>query len=325
MVFNPSCLCHATGRDDDAGFVTIVEELALVDAFDVFETFEGKGIAVRIEYFLNRVIEVLGIALDNFCSGYAKGAVYIIVQVGEATFFLQLIEGEEYLLGAAYTKGGDDELAIFLNTGFVDPLQQHIRGGIRRVVQAVAIVRFYQYIVCLGEDLGRTQNDISITAYISAECEVGFFSVLFYFKVYSSTADNVTGVRIHNLYVFVDGKPGTIFDGHKEVHGAVGVFFGIKRLQIGQALCGAPFVGVFYFILLDAGGVFQKNVGQLFCSRGTEYLSTETVFHQLWDQAAVIDMGVGKDQEADFCRRKTPIAIEDIRLGAHALEQTTIQ
>src|SRR5260221_6780675 len=114
MVFNPSCHGNGTGRTDDAGFVTIVEELGLVDAFDVFETFEGKGIAVRIEYFLNRVIEVLGIALDNFCSGYAKGAVYIIVHVGEATFFLQLNEGEEYLLCAAYTNSAGDAHASVL-------------------------------------------------------------------------------------------------------------------------------------------------------------------------------------------------------------------
>src|ERR1700754_3637563 len=151
MVFDPACIGHATGGDNDTGLVAIVEKLGLFDTLDIFETFKGKRIIVRLKYLLDLFVEILGIALDDLCSGYAERTVDIIVEGGKTMLYFQLIEGEEYLLRTADAKCRDDELALFLNTGFVDPLQQHIRRSVGRIVQAVAIGRFYQYIVGLGE------------------------------------------------------------------------------------------------------------------------------------------------------------------------------
>src|ERR1700749_697599 len=114
MVLDPAGIGHATGGDNDTGLVAIVEKLGLFDTLDIFETFEGKRIIVRLEYLLDRFVEILRIALDDLCSGYAERTVYIIVEVGKTMFYFQLIEGEEYLLRTANTKCGNDELAFLL-------------------------------------------------------------------------------------------------------------------------------------------------------------------------------------------------------------------
>ena len=118
MVFDASGVGHAAGRDDDAGFVLVVEQFGFFHRFDVFQAAKGKGVVIGLENLPDRIVEILRIRFDDLRGGDAQRAVDIIIQLGQTAFFFELVEREQQLLGTAYAKRRDDELSFFFASRF---------------------------------------------------------------------------------------------------------------------------------------------------------------------------------------------------------------
>jgi hypothetical protein len=169
VVHNPAAVGHATGGDDDKGVATIVEQFGFIHRFDEFEALEGERVFVVLEDFLDGFIEILRVMFHDLGGGNAKGAVDVVVERRETALFFELIEREEQFLGSADAEGGDDELALFLQAGLYDPVEEHIGRGADGVVQAVAVGGFDQDIICLGEYLRRAEDNVLVAADVPAE------------------------------------------------------------------------------------------------------------------------------------------------------------
>ena len=167
------------------------------------------------------------VAFDDVRGGYAERAIDIIVEIGEAVFFFQLIEREKDLLCAADAKGRDDELAFFLAAGMIDPFEEHTRRRLDRIVEAVAIGGFDQDIIGLGEYLGGPEDDIFISAHVAAEAEMGLFALFDDLEMDGGAADDMPCICPEDLHILVDGVPGIVFHADEVIHAAFGVFFGI--------------------------------------------------------------------------------------------------
>ncbi len=200
-----------------------MSSFGFVYRLDVFEALEGEGVFVGLEDFLDGLIKILRVVLDDLGGGDAEGAVDIVVERREALLFFELVEREEQFLGAADAEGGDDELPFLLQAGLYDPVEEHIGRGGDGVVEAIAVGGFDQDIICLGEDFGRAEDIVLVAADVAAEGDMILFSVFLYFEVNGGAADDMTGVGIEDLDVFVDGVPGVVFHADEVVHGALGV------------------------------------------------------------------------------------------------------
>ena len=200
MVFDATGIGHAAGGDDDAGFATIVQQFGLRHRLDVFQSLEGEGVFVRLENLLDRLIKEVWVFLDHLRGSYAKGAVYKIIQCRKAVIFFQAIESKEYLLCTAYAECGYDEFAFFLQAGVFDPFQQEVRGCVGRVVEAIAIGGFDEYIIGLGKLFGGFQDNVFVAAYVAAECEVYLSAVFLYSQAYGGAADDMPCIGITKFY-----------------------------------------------------------------------------------------------------------------------------
>src|SRR5579872_5524985 len=143
--------------------------------------------------------------------------------------------------------------------------------------------------------------------------------------MHGGAADDMAGIGPHDLDVFVDGVPGIVVDADEMVHAAFGVLVGVQRLEVRLAFGFTTFVGIFYFVLLNTGGILEQHLRERLCGGGAEYLAIETVFDELRDKAAVIDVGMGEDEVSDLRGYETPITVEHIRFIAHPLEHTAVE
>jgi len=85
------------------------------------------------------------------------------------------------------------------------------------------------------------------------------------------------------------------------------------------------FIDVFYFVFLDAGAVFQQD-GREFAGGGSAIdLSFKPIPDELGNKAAVVDVGVGKNEYAHFGRVEAPVAVENVGLGAEPLEHPAVE
>ena len=80
-----------------------------------------------------------------------------------------------------------------------------------------------------------------------------------------------------------------------------------------------------HIVLLDETAVGEHDAAQVLGSFGADDLTSEAQFVEIGDEAAVVDMGVGEDDNVDFFRVDHDITVGGIGFETFALEHAAVQ
>ena len=156
VVADPAGIAHSRGGDDDLGAFVHIQSLGLVGGLYQSQAGEGEQIFSPLEdsdgLLIQIAPQVTGVDPGCLCR---QGAVHTDLEGGEAlhqALVLDLPQEIEQLLGAAHSKGGDDDVAA-PGEGVVDELGQGLHIALRDLVVPVAVGGLHHHIVCLFQKL----------------------------------------------------------------------------------------------------------------------------------------------------------------------------
>src|SRR5580693_7444994 len=138
--------------------------------------------------------------------------------------------------------------------------------------------------------------------------------------MHGRAADNMSCIGILKRNLFIYGIPVVILHSFEHIVCPFGIFLIIEGLEIGLSFRNPPLIYILDVILLYTCGIFQQNRGQFLCGRSTEYPPFKTILYQFWNQAAVINMRMGKNEVINLGWNKPPVTVQGFRIAAHALK-----
>ena len=185
--------------------------------------------------------------------------------------------------------------------GLLENLGQLVDGLLGAAVITVTVGRLHQHHVGAIEE-GRVLHQwrTGITQ-IAGEHQTGDVFAFGYFQFQKGRAENMPGVAVAHAHArfglkkfVVAGRPQLAGDG-------LGVFHRVQRLHgAAVAVAGAFAVGPFRFHFLDVGAVFEHDGEQVHGRLGAVDRAGELFLDHARQKAAVIDMGVGEQNEVEL-------------------------
>jgi hypothetical protein len=164
-----------------------------------------------------------------------------------------------------------------------------------------------------------------ISPQISGKCKAPFFSLIDYIEHDDGRSDDVSGIEKRNTYLIGDSEWPVVTDPDELIHAVFRILHGVNGLDFGKPFFKMPFIDKFSIFLLNMGRIPQHNVGQILCGVCANNVAFETLFYQLGNIPAVIDVGMGEDECVNRRRIEGKIPIPFVCLLPLSLEQTAFQ
>jgi len=136
--------------------------------------------------------------------------------------------------------------------------------------------------------------------------------------------EDMPGIPEACPHALPDLAPGLVGDVGERLQRRVDVVAGIHRLDRRAAALHVAAVQPLDLGLLDVGAVGQHVGQQVEAALGSEDRSLEALLHQLGDEARVIDVGMGQQDEVDLGRIEGKGAVVQFLQGLGALEHAAV-
>ena len=221
---------------------------------------------------------------------------------GNPALLLDFADGKEHLLRTAYRERGNHNISTPIQRALDDGCK--LRHGVERIagilMEAVAVGRFHDQIIRIGYIGGIFDDRLVKIADIAAE---DYFSCLFAFgepELDAGGAEQMAGVDKTNVNTVIHCFALVVIKAPKQLHGALGIFQGIDRLD--QALARAfGFTALpLRFRLLNVRGIRQHNGTEVSCGSGGIDRAAIAVFIQLRKHAGMVNMRMGEENAFDL-------------------------
>ena len=138
-------------------------------------------------------------------------------------------------------------------------------------------------------------------------------------------AQDVPGLDPAHAHAIVEGYGLVVVDGRELGHGGCGVVAGVERdvavrcSHLRPSLVALALEGRVF--LLDLGRIQHDQAGQINRSTGGEDGALQALLDDARDQAGVVKVRVGEQEEVDRARverRRLPVAADELALLEHA-------
>ncbi len=232
----------------------------------------------------------------------------------EAVLFDALVQKEQDLLGALQRERRDDDVAATRECLF-DGQIKLIDRRLQRSVLPIAVGRFHHHDICRRRRNGIAQQRPPGVAEVARKQDASTLLV---------SLDEDAG-RTKNVAGIEEGRAKARFELHRRavIRGAAEMVEAVERIDHGVerlrsfglvtvSPCDARTVARLFF--LKMGGIEQDQANEFTRRRGGDDLAAESALHQQRQPAAVIEMGVGQQEEVHLGR------IETERLGVLFVE-----
>ena len=222
---------------------------------------------------------------------------------GDQTLLFNLTDKVQYFLGAADREGRNNHVAA--------PVEHTLNAHCKLAyivnpfcrVQAISIGRFNHQILRLCDMLGIFQDRLVMIADISAEADLFCHTVLMEPHLDSGRTEQVAHIRQTNgdRLIYLDYL--AVRAGPKLFQNSLGIFGGVKRLDLSVAAAFGLSVFPLSFCLLDTGGITEHNLAEGVCGGAGIHRSPETFFIQKRQEARMVNVCMCKQDKIQFgCR-----------------------
>ena len=300
VMADPAGIAHAAGRDDDQPRTHVVERHRLLRCLGESQAGQAGTGLLPLHKFPGRLVEERRVLLGDAGRLRGHGRVHDDVQGGDAPLARQPMKVVDDLLRATHCECRDDDVAP--GEGLLDDAGKFAARGFLVLVRPVAVGRFNEQQVGVFDRRGVAQDGSAGLSQVAAEDDLGGSAALRNPDLDDGRTKNVPGIaeQTHHLRM---GLHALVVGGGADLpqsllgirHPIDGRFFGAQRL----ALLGAPPRGPLGIGLLDVGAVAQHHLQQVARGRHRVDRPFKAVAGQLGQQATVVDMCVGEEDEID--------------------------
>ena len=317
-------LTHAGGADDDGRFLEFIQLHGLGHLTDVSEVLHAEGVGLFPEEIIGLLVEAFRVETVDLRGVHAERAVHKDGDARQLAFFRELVQGEDDVLGTAYGEGGDDDLALLLD-GVFDEFQDFVIAARFGHVTAIAVGAFDLEEVHVFHRFGITQDIVIPSANIAGEEVAELLAVLTDIKDHLGGAQNVTGILEGERDPIGDKHGAVVTEGHELVRGHLRILDGVEGFDGFQTFLDAVLGDELRVCLLDLGGVGKHHTGQIAGGKGAVDVPPETLFAEVGEVTAVIDVRVAQDGAIDLRGIKLKAAVAAGHLFAMTLEEAAFQ